>query len=556
MSSVNEARPRRQKPVILKPYIRPNSKARLLEWWFVIPFTLLYCLISGFFFAALAPFVITPFLFPIVLISVFAIWALPDSRTAPTRTMQALFASFFIALIMWPPYLAIALPGLPWITMSRLFSIPLLVIFLICLSSSPAFRARLAEGLSGAPAIWKMISGFAVLQILSVALAKELATSFQICLNNEVIWIVVFFVSCYVFMKSGHISRWAYALWIMNLVLVVIGFAEFHKGQLLWADHIPSFLKIQGDYVDQVLAGALRDGVYRVQTTFSTSLSLGEFVALSVPFVLHFAVSNYRPVIRVAAVLTLPLMLKLVLWSGSRLGLAGFGLAPLVYLLFWGALRWRRNKESLLGRAIVLVYPLVLFVAVAASIVEPTLHRKVWGGSGQQASNDSRVEQYHMGIPKILHQPVGYGAGMGGDTLGYVNEAGDGSIDSYYLVIGLEYGVIGFILYYGILIVAIVLSAKYGVKASDRDREFRLLVPITISLINFLIIKSVFAQDGNHPLIFMMLGAMAALIYRIKQDLKQDAEVRSGLPALADQGATQVGRPRWFSRPAQSPARP
>jgi hypothetical protein len=34
---------------------------------------------------------------------------------------------------------------------------------------------------------------------------------------------------------------------------------------------------------------------------------------------------------------------------------------------------------------------------------------------------------------------------------------------------------------------------------------------------NFFVIKSVFSQQDNHPLVFMMLGMVVALVWRIQQ---------------------------------------
>ena len=86
---------------------------------------MLFCFIYGFFFAALAPNIVTPLLAPLVVLAFLVVWALPDVNWAPTRSLEWLFFATFIVLIVWPNYLAIALPGLPWITLIRLTSFPL-----------------------------------------------------------------------------------------------------------------------------------------------------------------------------------------------------------------------------------------------------------------------------------------------------------------------------------------------------------------------------------------------------------------------------------------------
>ena len=55
---------------------------------------------------------------PPAVVAFLVIWALPDLNWAPTRSLEWLFLPVLIALIGWPDYLAIELPGLPWITLT------------------------------------------------------------------------------------------------------------------------------------------------------------------------------------------------------------------------------------------------------------------------------------------------------------------------------------------------------------------------------------------------------------------------------------------------------
>src|SRR3546814_13669491 len=71
------------------------------------------------------------------------------------------------------------------------------------------------------------------------------------------------------------------------------------------------------------------------------------------------------------------------------------------------------------------------------------------------------------------------------------------------------------------------------------DREVSLLIPHIIAMSNWLIIKSIFAQADNNPLIFAMLGMMTALIWRARN--------RSDHP-------TQSGTPRRLASPYLQPA--
>ena len=65
------------------------------------------------------------------------------------------------------------------------------------------------------------------------------------------------------------------------------------------------------------------------------------------------------------------------------------------------------------------------------------------------------------GLQIIWQSPViGFGPGQGGGKLGYPNSAGTLTIDSYYLSILLDHGFVGFFVYYGLIILGIVQSAR------------------------------------------------------------------------------------------------
>src|SRR3546814_15075303 len=74
----------------------------------------------------------------------------------------------------------------------------------------------------------------------------------------------------------------------------------------------------------------------------------------------------------------------------------------------------------------------------------------VWGGGAASYSTQARIEQYQKGLGLVMENPLGYGIGRGSVTLGFTNPEGVETIDTYYLLILLEYGVLGFLIFYGL----------------------------------------------------------------------------------------------------------
>jgi len=506
---------------VLPPFHVPTNSPR----WKIAKRTMLvalifFCFVYGFFYALFTPYLMAAFAVPVAVLAGLTVWALPDMRHPPTRSLTIAFFAFLVGLFMWPNYLALALPGMPWITMIRLTGFPLVTLLLICLSVSKEFRQTLGGALAAIPWLWKLIIAFVVLQFALVAVSSHIMDSFQKVLIDQVNWTAIFFASCYVFQRPGRVEKFAALLWGMAVILSLVGVWEHHLGHVPWRDHVPSFLRVPDDLVQGMLNGSARNAVgeHRVQATASTPLGFAEFLALAVPFVVQFLAGKYDLRIRLAAAASVPLMLYAVIATDSRLGSVGFFLTLLLFPLVWAAKKWRDEKASLVAPAVVLSYPFLFGLAISAALTVHRLRVKLLGSGAQNASNQSRSDQWHMGVPKILSHPWGYGCSMSGAVLGYVATGSDmPTIDTYYLRLLLEYGVIGFVIYFAFIIMAIVFALKYVLMRGLKDREYGFLMPIAIALINFTIIKSVFSEEDNHPLMFMMLGAVVALVHRYKQ---------------------------------------
>jgi O-antigen ligase len=475
------------------------------------------CLTYGYYLSLSIPARVMPYTVPVVLLGAFVIWSLPTGEYAPTKALEPIFMAFFAALILWPNYLAIALPSLPWLTLLRIIGAPMVAVLLVCVSASATFRARLVAVLNTDKWIWRLLLAVVIFQTISLPLSSDPGNSLNRWVIAQVNWTAIFFVAVIVFMRRGFATYWVWCLLTMLTILCCFGLWEARLTHVPWAGHIPSFLKVQDETVQRILAGAARaaTGIYRVQGVSTTSLGMAEILGLAIPFAMHLAFERNRIVLRILAALFIPLAVYVILLTDSRLGVVAALASVMFYLLIWALLRWRQIRKSLFGPAIVLAYPAIFAAFVASTFFIGRLRAQVWGDGSQQASTESRIDQWVMGIPKILRNPLGYGVGEGANILGFANGAGVITIDSYYLSIFLEIGVLGFIAYYGLMLRGIWTAARTVVE-SPADYEIRLLLPIAVALINYVIVKSVLSQDANHSVVFMMLGAVVALTYRAR----------------------------------------
>lgn len=506
-------------PFVLKPYT--NEKSPTVQWVRISALLIglgLFCLIYGFYYALTTPYLLTQFMIPVAILAGLTIWALPDMKRAPTRSLEVLFFAFFIMVVIWPNYLAVALPGLPWITSLRLFGFPLAFCLLVSTSISEDFRSRTWKSLRAIPLLSTFVIGFFTIQVLSVGLSNSPFYSLNTVISMQISWTAIFFTSCYVFLRPGNVEKWAVLLWICVVFVSLMGIWEQRLGRLPWAGHIPSFLAVGDEFVQRIFAGGRRlgSGKYRVQATQSTSLGLAELLALSTPFILHFMIGPFKNVTRLAAAATFLLLFYVIMATDARLGMVGFFMSCLLYLLAWSFLRWRRQRGSLIGPALVFAYPVIFCGFMAATFFVQRLKIMVWGGGAAAYSNQGRMDQVSSGLPKILERPIGYGAGKAGSALGYTNLSGVLTIDNYYLAVALEYGIVGFVFYYGAILITIYAAGKYTIANEEKNREYSFLIPLAISLSVFFVIKSIFSQLHNHPIQFMMMGMVAALVFRMQ----------------------------------------
>lgn len=490
---------------------------------------LLFCLLYGAACAIFVPYVIAPVALPILVLAGLVIWALPGSRTPPVGTLERLFFIFLLVLVLWPNYLAITAPGLPWVTVLRLTGIPLMFVLLVCVSISGPFRAEVGAILEEVPALWRFLVAFIAIQVVSVAFSAHKGDSIGKLLIAEYSWTTVFFTGCYILAKPKRAERWAACMWLTTLPVCAIGLWQAKLHKLPWEGHIPSFLKVNDVAVARVMAGAIRTGtdLYRIQATFTNSLGLADYLAVAAPFAVHFMVRPYNLAVRILAGLTLPLIFVTIYLSHTRLGSVGLLIALLLYPLIWALRRWKSAPREVIPHFVMLAYPVVFAIGVAASFAVGKIRRILWGVGAETYSNQARLDQYHSGFPKVLSHPWGYGIGEGAVELGYVTPSGLLTIDTYYMRLALEYGVIGILVFYGILLSGIGYGIRSILRAPEDDEQL-LLIPACIALVSCIVIQSVYGQDDNHPLMFMILALVAALVWRTRQAERGLAHNRAG----------------------------
>lgn len=508
---------------VLAGYFRPGFWRR--HRWAVFSVFGIATFIYGFFLALLGNFIPVVFVLPHVLLALLAVWALPESKAFSAGWIPKLLFGFVVVLMIWPDYLALNLPGLPWITAIRLFVVPLTIVTLTAVSVSPAFRQRVRSIIDATPMVWKLILIFDVIALISVGFSSTKMWSLNRFMLAQMNWILIFFASCYAFSFENSEKKFVKIAATAISLLTVSCLIEWRLSHVPWAGHVPSFLQIDDPNVQRVLAGSARaaSGKYRVQGKSGTPLEFAEFLGMMLPFLVFFVFSMKNAWLKTAGVFALMVLCFVIYLTDSRTGIIGIIVCLLLYVGISAVRAWKFNKSSLFGPLFVLGYPAFSLGIIALTFVSGRIHALVWGNGAQQASNDGRAAQLAIGIPKLYQQPWGYGMDKSAEVVGFIAPGSDfPTIDSYYLYVALDFGVHGFLVYFSIYLFCIGYAAKAILTAKQDSPYLRALVPCIVAMSFFFISKSVLSQQSNHPLAFLILGMVAGLLWRQRQ-LNQSA---------------------------------
>jgi hypothetical protein len=510
----------KRKPVVLRPYIDLHSRWRRAARFLTPAVLTLVCFIYGFFFALTAPYLILPFAAPVGILALLSVWALPEVETAPVKTLELFFSSGLLALILWPNYLALALPGLPWITAIRLTIFPAAFILLLCLSSSKKFRKHIFEAADGVPLLFPLLILMAANSFISLPLSHTVGGSLSKIIVDQFTWTGMLISALYIFRMPRRPERYVSFLLLLVPPMALLAFVEFQEQHVPWLEHVPSFLKVPDPAAQLALASQIRSitGQYRSKGTFATGLGLAEYISLMTPFALHWAAGHYPFAKRLLGLAMLPTIYVVVRMTDSRLGILGYLISTVTYVLIWSLVRFRRRINDLAAAIIVYAYPAAFIAVLGASLFVHKIHVLIFGGGSTAGSNAARQEQFRMAMPAFIRNPIGYGAAQSGAHMGY--GAGDFiAIDSYWISLSLDYGALGVVLYVGLFAVIIYAAIKTLLQHPEASRgETGLLTPLISLMAAFLMIRGVYAEEGIHPLVFALLGMAVCLISRARHN--------------------------------------
>jgi hypothetical protein len=508
----------RKQPILPNFRQRRSAIRQILYYSAFFLMCIMLGLFYGFAVALFPPQLLIYLGLPVMVLLFVVIWALPDTGHGPVRLLSFLFFLYFAIVILWPRYLAIHFSGLPWISFRRLTGFPMVLIFTICLSMSSQVRNEIKAILASVKPLTRMLIAFTIWQAVTLFFSQDMFHSVDSLLNYWFLYTLTFFIGLWVLSRPKASERFVNMLIGMALLVCVIAGLEVYNGQVLWMNHIPSFLKLEDEgRLATYLSSTTRDGEYRAVATFGHTLVLAEYLSLITPFIVHRLINSKDLRHKLGW-----LLLDLVILGGinltqSRLGVVGWLLAHLAYGSLWALHSWRHQRTNIVAPAAALgVLGSGLFLLVGMFSI-PAIRNRTIGGGSTGFSDAARQEQFMMMWPKLLDNPFGYGAGRSGQTLQYRLPGGTLTTDSYIITVLLDYGILGFLLFFGMFIyMAVTLCSQWW----RRDIHSQsLALPVAVSLIVLIQVRTVLSQVDNLPLFYMLLALAVAVLVKQRTGL-------------------------------------
>ena len=510
MSSVKGQRDR-----ILPPYTRrADDFQHRLTKILAISAMVLLAMFSGYMLAIFGMFGWFIPAIPVVALIGIALWLAPDVDTELTRPIGAMVTIYMAALVIWPSYLALNLPGLPWISMARLALVPLVLVSLYTLATSHHARADVAARFQSHRLFTYLFLSWLAWEALMLAVGGF--SNIGRWVNNLMAYYLVLVAMAWTMTNPANLRR----LHIVFLVAVVftslMTFWEFHYERIPWVDHIPAFLSIDRNFIEIINSQRIRSEQYRSVSIFLTAPNYGEYIGIMLPFVLLFIFQANKAWKTVLGLVILAMVFVAALDSNARVAMVAFATVPAGMIALWVFRRFQRpeGKQDLLASTFAYGFPAAGLFLVAAILSIGRIRRRVLGGGEHVASNEGREAQWAMAKPVILRNPVGHGSGTISHYVPYTNLNGDFTIDSYPINLLVEYGVPGFLLFFGLFICAAVMGIKIYLRATTPEEEMS--GAAALSLISFMTSRLVLSTESGIAFAFPFVGLILAQWYAQK----------------------------------------
>lgn len=515
---------------ILPPYTRRVDDLRHRISKSVAIFALvLTAMFMGFWLAVFGTLVVQPFFIMVGVLFLVALWLVDDTEPNLRPAITKMLLIYAALEIIWPSYLAVNIPGLPWITPPRLMLLLMMCLATLQFAQSSKARGEVVESLGYAKLAMWMLAIFWIPAFATALVSPRPGNSFTMVLEWFLLWNMPFLVAIWIFGDRETFAKFIrITLWSLCVVFVLT-ILEYVERKPIWFGYIPSFLKVDGPLYNAIMQEQVRvgDNRYRARGVFAVHLYYAQFILMVTPFILHKAIEN-RGWMRFWAYAFLAFNLLVIWMTNTRTGMTGFILVSSGMVALYALRRFLNpsNKADMVAPAIFMTVPVAIMALAVLIMASPRLQTITVGGAQTRSSDAGRDNQWRKGWAAMEKNPFGHGGGISPRLAGRM--AGDRYIiDSLWLNFMLDFGVFSFFGFMAFL----VTTAYYGVRmyVTTRDDTVKLMGPASVAVGGMALTTYTISFVGNLPFMMMLVGA----IYAFRRSVMLEEKAKGIVPKNA-----------------------
>ncbi len=481
---------------------------------------------------------------PIAFFTIVILWLMPDVKRGTEPPFGKLLAIFLALRLLWPAYLALVLPGLPWITPPRMVLMVMILMMLVHLPQSADSRARIMDGLTHDKFAFRSFLLFLIIAFCIIPFSSNPIDTLDFSIQRLVLNLAPMVMAAWLFAQASRIGATVRQMNLVLIMTMLISIVENVMQQPPWTDFIPSFLKIDPILLETILSPQARigDGRYRIRSTFPIVGYYSQYMGLILPM-LAYAIIKMRGRNILLGILLVPLILQTVWFVNSRTAFV----ALFITVFGFGGMMTLRNiiypkARDTLKVAITISIILAMLGGLAAAIAgSHRLQMYTFGGVQHTASNDTRDVQWANTWRHLKTNPIGVGLGNSPGFVGTTNNKVPFPIvDSLWINQLVDVGVLGFLAFYACLIRLVWIGVVTFLRAETDEEELAGGFALAITI--FIATSYVISHYDNLFIVFIFGSALLSL--------NRSQEARLGIVRQAAPVGSLLPVPQTAARPA------
>jgi hypothetical protein len=507
---------------VLPQYFTPEYH----PWWPLVAITLFLigvglAMFTGLFVAVGGTLALKFVGFPIGVFTVLILWLLPDVKRASSPPIEKLLVTYLAMIVLWPSYLAIVIPGLPWVTPPRLVLIVMMIVMAVHLPQFAEARSRIWDVMGHDKIAARLYLTFLAIAVLVMPMARSPVDSLIFGMKQEVLTFApVVAVAWFVTTEQAitKILRLTVGVAVITMAIAVV---ENYMQVPPWADYIPAFLQIDPGLLESILSPQARAGDwrYRIRSVFPIVLYYTLYLNLVFPLVMY-AAWNMKRRNALFAITMVALILHTVWYANARTAFIGMFMSVfgIIGLSIVRTMFIRRGGDHLHKAMLVGGLFLALAVIGGALASSHRLQMYTFGGGQHVASNDTREKQWDNTWRQLARNPIGAGPGGSPALVGTISpRSPDPIVDSLWINQLVEVGYLGFACFFGVFLRLAWVGIRTYMRSNNDEEDWAGI--LAIALINFVVCSSVVSFNDNNYLAIVMAVILLALTRRQEQRL-------------------------------------